>query len=429
MKILGVNIIIFFVISSCLRAQSSFEKNFIDQSMRVDFILAGNNMNQNAYVFEIKQEPFWGGSKVGLIDQFKYGEYRFYIVSKESGDTIYSRGFCTLFEEWRTTLEATLCNKAFYQSITFPFPKNKVILSVDERKKDGSYNTILRHEINPKNDNIRIVEGNQYEAVKIIDHGPSDENLDLTFIAEGYTSDEMNKFKADVLRHAEYLLEQAPFLDLKNKINIWAICSPSFESGPSEPEQKNWKRTAVNSSFNTFYIDRYLETTDVRSLRDIAASAPYDHIVVLVNSKRYGGGGIYNHFSIGTSDHSLSEKVLMHEIGHGLFGLADEYYTSDVAYQNYFDLKTEPWQPNITTLVDFESKWKNKVTESTLIPTPTNSKHNELTGVFEGGGYVAKGIYRPAINCRMKSNEAKGFCEVCTGAGQQMIEFLTQKTK
>jgi len=426
MQKLLVNIIIFFGITSCLSAQSSFDSHFEDKSMRVDIILAGNNHHQSAYIIDIKQEPYWGGSKKGLIDQFNYGEYRFHVIDNTTNDTVFSRGFCTLFEEWRTTVEAEHSEKAFYQTVTFPFPKNKVTFVLNERLKDGSFSMLLRQNIDPSDDNIRHTATGHFEVVPIFENGPSEEMVDLAFIAEGYTENELKKFKTDVQKHAEYLLNQSPFSEKKNLFNIWAVCSPSRDSGPSEPGKKKWRETAVNSSFNTFYVDRYLETADVRSIRDIAAEAPYDHIVVLVNSKRYGGGGIYNHFSVGTSDHPLSEKVLIHEIGHGLFGLADEYYTSDVAYQNFFDLKREPWQPNITTLVNFDSKWKHLLSPDIPVPTPMDSDYINATGAFEGGGYVSKGVFRPEVNCRMKSNEAKGFCKVCIESGNKMIKFLTQ---
>lgn len=426
MKFLIVNIINFFLITSCLTAQSSFDLNFENKSMRIDMIFAGDNKDQAAYIIDIIKEPYWGGSKTSLIDVFNYGEYRFYITDNESHDTIYSRGFCTLFEEWRTTKEAKTSKRAFYHSVVFPYPKSDVNFILQTRKKDGTYDDLYRQTIKPKDPNIKIINKPSYEVIPIINHGNTEKILDLTFIAEGYRKNEMQKFQNDVKKQATYLLSQSPFKEAKNKINVWAICSPSVDKGPSEPEKNNWRNTAINASFNTFYIDRYLESYDVKSIRNIASAAPYDHIIVLVNSDRYGGGGIYNHFSIGTSDHNLSKQVLMHEIGHGLFGLADEYYTSDVAYQNFFDLSTEPWQPNITTLVNFESKWLNLLPTNQAIPTPGKEIHKNKIGVFEGGGYVAKGVYRPAYNCRMKSNEADGFCEVCAQSGIKMINFLTK---
>lgn len=420
-----VKIIIFFGITSHITAQSAFISRFEDKSMRIDIILAGNKQEQSAYIKEIKQEPFWGGSKNNLIDQFNYGEYRYYVIDKSSKDTLFSRGFCTLFEEWRTTEEAKNTQKAFYQTVTFPYPRNPFLFVLEERHKNGHFSTLLQQNIDPKNENIRKTHVCHYEVIPIITNGSSDKMVDLVFIAEGYTQYEMKKFRKDVVKHANYLMSQPPFLQNKDRFNIKAICSPSLQSGPSEPTKARWHQTAVNSSFNTFHVDRYLESTDVKAIRDIAAAAHYDHIVVLVNSSRYGGGGIYNHFSLGTSDHPLASKVLIHEIGHGLFGLADEYYTSDVAYQNFFNLKIEPWQPNITTLVDFDSKWKHLLSPDVPVPTPATSAYEHVTGVFEGGGYVAKGVYRPAKDCRMKSNEAKGFCKVCIDAANKMIHFLT----
>lgn len=426
MKKTLVNIILFFGLTSCIIAQSFYDSHFKDNSMRIDLILAGNVNQQNAYIMDIKQEPYWGGSKIGLIDPFNYGEYRFLILDQSTRDTLYTRGFCTLFEEWRTTEEAKHIRKAFYQTVNFPYPKNEVSFILQERLKNGTFSTLLEQNIDSNDTNIRQTSTGKYEVAKIINNGDPHKMTDLVFIAEGYTSDEMEKFKADVKRHADYLLEQPPYSNNKNKFNIWAVCSPSKDSGPSQPTKNEWKETAVQSSFNTFYVERYLETTDVKSIRDIAAEAPYDHIVVLVNSERYGGGGIYNHFSLGTSDNPKALTVMIHELGHGLFGLADEYYTSDVAYQDYYDYSVEPWNPNITTLVDFESKWKYLLDKKTPIPTPDDKKYENKVGVFEGGGYVEKGIYRPAVDCRMKSNEAEGFCPTCIEAGDKMIKFICQ---
>ncbi|MCU4157563.1 peptidase M64 [Carboxylicivirga sp. A043] len=418
-------IISFLLFAACSKAQSGFEKYFKNQSMRVDLVLAGNKHMQSAYLLELKQEPYWGGSTLKLVDELGYGEYHFTIKDKASDEIIYSRGFCTLFEEWRTTEEAKSINKAFYQTVTFPYPKDEVIFTLNERKKDGTYSALITMVINPDDTNIRKEAVPDYEVVKVVDNGEAANMVDFTFIAEGYQLNEMAKFKADVKEMADYILSMEPYKSQQHKFNFWAVCSPSKDSETDNPRKDKWVSTAVNSSFNTFYIDRYLETGDVISIRDIAACAPYDHICVLVNTEKYGGGGIYNHFSIGTSDHPKAKEVMLHEIGHGFGGLADEYYTSDVAYQNFFDLNVEPWQPNITTLVNFESKWKHLVDENTPIPTPVNKEYEDVCGVFEGGGYVEKGVYRPAVNCRMKTNEAKGFCPACQAALTKMIEFVT----
>ena len=394
--------------------------------MRVDLVLAGNKHVQHAYLLKLKQEPYWGGSLNNTIDTLGYGEYKMVISDKATDMPLYSRGFCTLFEEWRTTEEAQNTNKAFYQTLTFPYPKKAVVLTLDERKKDGSFSNLMTLVIDPDDSNIEKGVEDNYEVVKVVDNGDEANCVDFVFVAEGYTLEQINKFKADVKSMADYILSQEPYLSHKHRFNFWAVCSPSEQQGTDNPKKNHWVKTAVNSSFNTFYIDRYLETSDVFSIRDIAALAPYDHICVLVNSDKYGGGGIYNHFSIGTADHAMAKEVMLHEIGHGFAGLADEYYTSDVAYQNFFDLNVEPWQPNITTMVNFESKWKHLVDKDTPVPTPATKDYKNTIGVFEGAGYVSKGVYRPAINCRMKTNEAEGFCPACKAAITNMINFVTQ---
>ncbi|WP_430810149.1 MULTISPECIES: M64 family metallopeptidase [unclassified Carboxylicivirga] len=429
MRTLALSLFVLLTLTTCMRAQTLFEQYFDRGSMRVDFVLAGNADEQSAYLLELRKEPYWGGAHHNLIDSLGYGEYRFSLKDKDSGRKLYSRGFCTLFEEWRTTAEAQSLNKAFYQSLTFPYPKAEVTFCLEERKKDGSYQPLMSMDIDPSDTNIRKERVQHYEVVKVVDNGDETTHVDLVFVAEGYTLAEMATFKADVAEMADYILSQSPYKEHRDKFNFWAVCSPSLDAGTDNPRKDEWAKTAVNASFNTFYIDRYLETNDVLSIRDIAACAPYDHVCVLVNSDKYGGGGIYNHFSIGTAHHALSKEVMLHEIGHGFAGLADEYYTSDVAYQNFFDLKVEPWQPNITTMVNFEAKWKHLLAENTPIPTPTNEAYANVTGVFEGGGYVAKGVYRPAINCRMKSNEASGFCEACQAAITRMIYFLTDRNE
>lgn len=425
MKIFLINFIIFLIVSGCLNAQSGFDLHFDEGSMRVDLVFAGDTQSQSVYLLNVKHEPHWGGSRHNLIDQMNLGDYRFHIIDKNRQDTLYSRGFSTLFEEWRTTPEALSVAKAFHQTVTFPYPKNCFIFSLEARNQQGVFEPCFTTEMHPNNKNIQKEHSSDMGVQRIIHNGSPDQNLDLVFIAEGYKSSQMQKFEQDVHRLATYLLKQTPFDEFQERINVWAVCSPSEEEGTDIPGKKKWVNTAVNSSFNTFNIDRYLETEDVINIRNYAACAPYDHIIVLVNSNRYGGGGIYNHFSIVTADHAISEKVFVHELGHGLAGLADEYYTSDVAYENFFNLAVEPWQPNLTTLVDFEKKWKNQLPADLPIPTPDQSKYQDQIGVFEGGGYVKKGIYRSAINCRMKSNEAEGFCPVCQEAIRRTITFIT----
>jgi hypothetical protein len=236
----------------------------------------------------------------------------------------------------------------------------------------------------------------------------------------------MDSFKEDCERFAGYLFNSSPFRENKNKFNIWGIEAPSAESGTDIPKEDIWKKTLVNSTFYTFDLERYLMTYDNKTLRNIASNAPYDQIYILVNSDKYGGGSIYNHYSMSVTKNKYFEFIVTHEFGHGFASLADEYYTSDVAYQNFYPLDVEPTDPNLTTLVDFDSKWKDLVEDGTPIQTPDTDEYKNKVGVFEGGGYMEKGIYRPAHDCSMKSIKVDNFCPVCKRAIKQMIDFYTE---
>ncbi|MEO8399043.1 MAG: M64 family metallopeptidase, partial [Ignavibacteriaceae bacterium] len=212
----------------------------------------------------------------------------------------------------------------------------------------------------------------------------------------------------------------------KNKFNILGIEAPSEESGTDIPPKNIWKKTLFMTKFYTFDLDRYLMTIDNKDIRDAASNVPYDQIVLLVNTEMYGGGAIYNHYSVAVSDNNYSEYIFIHEFGHGFASLGDEYYDSDVAYKDFYSSDVEPLDPNLTTLVNFDSKWKDLVDPSTPIPTPVEDKYIDKVGAFEGGGYVEKGVYRPAYDCTMKSISINNFCPVCKRAIQQMIDFYSE---
>jgi hypothetical protein len=247
----------------------------------------------------------------------------------------------------------------------------------------------------------------------------------------------MDLFYQDAQIACDALFEHEPFKKLKDKFNIVAVASPSKDSGVSIPGQGIWKSTAVDSHFNTFYSDRYLTSNHVKQIHDWLAGIPYEHIIILANTDTYGGGGIYNSYTLTTAHHSMFRPVVVHEFGHSFGGLADEYaYTDDPSNQYPYDI--EPWEPNITTLVDFDSKWKDLVSKKTEIPTkpldstPDKNGHYKegvftKVGVYEGGGYTKKGIYRPTTECRMKINEAPVFCPVCQRALERLIRFYTEE--
>ena len=411
------------LLSIVMSAQVLFDEHFTDRTMRFDFMLAGNSTSTKVYPVSFREEPFWGGSLTNLTDPFGYGNFRYEIFDAASGNLIYSRGFCTLYQEWQTTAEAKQMERSFHEVATFPFPKNRVNFVLSIRGRDGLFTRLYETAIDPASYFITREKPDGSLASRIYGSGDPHTSLDIAFIAEGYTRGEMEKFRADVKRLADILFQEAPFDKYQDRINIWAVEASSQESGTDVPGEGIYVNTALNASYYTFDVDRYLTTQDIRTVNNYAAAAPHDQIVVLINSPRYGGGGVYNYYSAVTSDHQFTPQVFTHEFGHGFAGLADEYYSSEVAYEEFYPLNVEPWEPNITTRVNFDAKWKDMIARSVPVPTPNDKRYTGVTGLFEGGGYSAKGIYRPSFDCRMKSNQAETFCEVCQRALEEMILF------
>lgn len=406
-------------------SQEKFDQYFEDGSLRVDFIFAGDAQSEVIYLDKLKKEPFWGGSKVNLLDQFEYGEYKFEVVDLESDKLIYSRGFCTMFEEWQTTTEASETKRSFMQTVIFPFPKTEVGFKLYSRDWDGKFQLVYETNIDPKNYFINP-EHQNWKYKKIVDNGDPAEKVDLVILAEGYTVEEMGKFEKDAKQLIDYMFIQEPFKEYKSHFNIWLVKSESKESGTDIPGKGIYKKTVLNSNFYTFDSERYLTTMDVFAVRDAAAVVPYDDICIVVNSEKYGGGGVYNHYALTSANHQLSNQVFVHEFGHSFAGLGDEYYTSSTSYNDFFNLEIEPWQPNLTTLTDFSKKWESLVKEETPIPTMRKDENENTVGVYEGGGYVSKGMYSPYMDCRMKSNKPGYFCPVCRDAIVKMILFKSK---
>ncbi|RUT73091.1 M64 family metallopeptidase [Ancylomarina longa] len=403
--------------------QNLFEKNFENKTLRIDYVMGGDADTQTVFLKEMKKEPFWGGSKKNLIDPFGYGNFRFKLLDAESHELLYSKGFNSLFQEWQTTAEAKELKRAFYQVNVMPFPKRPVLFVLEWRNKQGKMKQIFQYRIDPKNYFIRKEVPTPVHSTLVSGNGDPSESIDVAFIAEGYTANEMDKFKADVKRLSGYIFDVAPFDKYKDRFNIYALESISKDSGTDIPGDSIYKNTAVNTSFYTFDIKRYLTTVDIKALHDIAANVPYDQIYVVINTDLYGGGGFYNYYTSCSADNKLSYEVSSHEFGHGFVGLADEYYNSSVAYDGFYNPEVEPWEPNLTTLVDFGKKWKNLMDKDTPIPTPRTEAFKNKIGVYEGGGYVSKGVYSPYQDCKMKSNKMKKFCPVCENAVEKMILY------
>lgn len=409
-----------------LQGQTVYEKYFTDKVLRFDFMLAGNSTETAVYPVGMKEEPYFSGSRQNLVDPFNYGNFRYEVFDSAGDVLIYSRGFCTLFQEWQTTEEALTTDRSFYEVATMPFPKNEIRFVLSIRGKNGNFSRLYETSIDPDDFYIRREKPVSARFSRIYGTGDPALSVDLAFIAEGYRADEMEKFRNDVKKLSGVLVAEPPFNEYRDLINIWAVEAVSEDSGTDVPGERIYVNTVLNSSFYTFGTDRYLTTTDIKAVNDFASIVPHDNIIVLINSNRYGGGGVYNYYSGTTSGHQLSPVVFIHEFGHGFAGLADEYYTSDVAYNDFYPISVEPWEPNITTLVSFESKWKNLISNETPMPTPAVEKYKNTVGLFEGAGYSARGIFRAETDCRMKSNGPRGYCTVCREAVRKMIEFYTR---
>ena len=407
------SIIIYLVINTItvisFSQDKSFDSYFTRERLRLDIIFAGDQSNQHCFLEAMYREPEWGGSTTNLVEEFGYGEYN-YRVEDKNGNIIFSKGFNSLFQEWRTTPEAKTLKRAMKGSYVIPFPKAGVNVIFSERNKaDGLFRDIASFPVDPNDNSISAGKTHDFASSLLYEGGKPYQKVDLAFIAEGYTSEQMSKFREDSKRFAGYLFEMEPYKSRKSDFNIWIVESVSDESGTDIPHQDTWARTALSSTFYTFGIDRYLTAPDQSKVASAASQVPYDALYVIVNTEKYGGGGIYNFYGLSMSDHKLSAEVFVHELGHSFAGLGDEYYSSEVAYEDFYDLNREPWEPNLTTKIDFRSKWEDLF------------KKGEA-GLFEGGGYMSKGIFRPAADCRMKSNTSSGFCPVCTRAINIMID-------
>ena len=402
-----------------------FDQYFENHSLRLDYIHSGD-IDSEFYAFKkFKKEEYWGGSHTKMLETFEYGKYFVKVFDQKTSKLIYSRGYGSLFHEWSTTDEAKKFNKSFEETVTMPFPKNIVTIKLYSRNKSMEFDEEFSIAFNPNKTAYLKNNDQKKPVIDIHISGTSDKKVDMVILPEGYTKDELGKFVNDSHVLIEKLFAYAPYTKNKDKFNVKAVWIPSEESGSDNPNAKIEVNTALNTSFNTLYSDRYCMTLDYHTVRDYAANAPYDQIYILVNTDKYGGGAIYNFYSVSVSGNLRSPKVFIHEFGHAFAGLADEYAYED-SFENMYDKNVEPWEANITTLVDFNSKWKNMVMKNTPIPTSITGKFKGEIGAFEGAGYITKGVYRPRLDCMMRSFDGDVFCEVCSKAIEDMIKFYSE---
>lgn len=408
----------------------SFEEFFADKTLRADYLFTGNKKNQSVVLDELKSMDGWAGRRSNLDKLPLSGNGQLTMVDKATGVVIYRTSFSSLFQEWLGENEAETLSKGYENTFLMPFPKKETLVTVELFNARHEVSASFTHTVRPDDILIKKIGHNNVTEHKYLLKSGSPENcIDVVIMAEGYSREDMQMFYSDAQKACDAIFSHSPFKENKNHFNVVAVGSESIDSGVSIPRENVWKSTAVSSHFDTFYSDRYLTSSNVNDIHDLLAGIPYEHIIILANTDTYGGGGIYNSFTLTTAHHSKFEPVVVHEFGHSFGGLADEYAYTD-APSPLYPYDVEPWEQNITTLVDFESKWSDMLPKGFASPTKItkdNYSSTEALGVYEGAGYSMKGIYRPVPDCRMRTNEAKAFCPVCQRALQRLIDFYTEK--
>lgn len=410
-----------------LFVSAQFDNYFTEASLRVDYCLTGNHDGTTFSLKELIREPYWSGSKTNLIDSLEFGNYIVKVFEAGTDNLLFSKGYQNLYGEWTSTLEAQKLTKTFEESVIVPFPKVEIDIALLRKTWEGQLVEGMRLTVNPNDYFIR-----EYDNLNLpvydawIGNKDITKAVDIVILPEGYTQAEMGKFVKDCDFFVKSLFSYAPYDRYRESFNVRGVMAPSAESGCTMPGDHIYKNTAMRFSFWTFDSERYCMSTDNRDIRDLAGQVPYDQIYVLVNTEKYGGGGIYNFYCSSAASNNYSSDVIIHEFGHGFAGLADEYYTDETGYDHMYNLKVEPWEPNLTTLKDFSNKWGDMMDKDTPVPTPRKRQYVRTIGVFEGGGYEAKGMYSPYMDCLMKTFKGHEFCPVCQRAIERMILYYSK---
>ena len=421
-------ILVLFLISFAGMAKAqTFSDYFVDKTLRIDYQLSGDARSQAIYMDELSSLPQWAGRRVHLSQLPLKGNGQVVVTDSLSGARIYAQSFSSLFLEWLSTDEAKHVSKSFEHTVLVPMPKRTVKIETTICNSFGKVTASIVHFVNPADILIHAKGVTHIPEHKYLQQGGRYEDcIDVAIVGEGYTAAEMSTFYADAQVACESLFSHEPFMSMKNRFNIVAVATPSIDSGVSIPHKKEWKNTVFMSHFDTFYSDRYLTTTHLKAVNDALAGIPYEQIIVLANTDNYGGGGVYNDITLTAAHHYKFRPVVVHEFGHAFGGLGDEYWYDGDVMDDTYPLTVEPWEPNITTRVNFASKWQDMIVKGTPIPTPAQDKNIYSVGLYQGAGYSAKGLYRPSYDCRMRTNECSKFCPVCQRALKRMIDFYTR---
>lgn len=391
-----------------------FDSYFTDATLRIDYIFAGNSKQQWIALDQLNRIPRWYGKRQHLAELPVEGNGQITVRDHRSGAIVYRNSFSTLFQEWLSYPEAETTTRSFENVFLIPYPKDTVDVTVGLKNNRREVTASMTHTVVPTDILIRhIGENSVTPYVTLQQARDTSRCIHIAFLAEGYKQEEMATFEADCRTATEALFAHEPFKSMRDRFNVVAVEAPSQESGTSEPGKGVWKDTPLRSHFDTFYSDRYLTTLHLKALHDCLAGTPYEHIIVLVNTENYGGGGILNSYNLAMAHHKAFKPVVVHEFGHSFAGLADEYaYEAEQIPMYPHDI--EPWEPNITTQVNFHNKWENLIGKE------------EGVGLYEGAGYSLKGVWRGCKDCRMRTNEHPIFCPVCQQALTRLINFYTE---
>ncbi|MCP4902737.1 MAG: peptidase M64, partial [bacterium] len=382
--LLGVFVLLTASIGS---AADLFSTHFTDETLRIDYFHSGDAQSETATLDRLLRQGQWAGSRSHLIDESRLGSYAVEVREKSTDLLIFSRGFDSYFAEYQTTGAATSGTaRTYHESVLVPFPQHPVSIALVKRPRTGSTREISRFDVDPHSPLIALEPPRQGATiVEELVNGDVHSKVDIAFIGEGYTEADTKLFKQDLKRLSSALLAQEPFSAQRRSFNIRGVLAPSNHAGCDEPTRGIYRDTALAASFNSLGSSRYLLTEDNRALRDIAANVPYDALIIMVNHQRYGGGGIYNFYCVFTAHNHWSSYLLVHEFGHSFTGLADEYYTSSVAYNDFYPRGVEPAEPNITALLEPGNlKWKDLVSDGTSLPTPwEKASFDELENSYQ----------------------------------------------
>jgi hypothetical protein len=455
------------------QAGPGFDDLFTGATLRFDYVHAGTHDEEHIAPEDVRLEGPWPGSRTRLVDDTNLGKYLFEVVDRATNRAIYSRGFSSIYGEWETTGEARRAWGSFHESARFPEPQGVVQLVLKKRGDDGAFREIFSRELDPQSRFVdRSALAPRGTVLVQFENGPPSEKVDLLVLSSGYTAEQREKFEVDLQRVLIALFGTEPFASRKDDFNVRGIHVPSPEAGISNPRKDVWRDDPLGLSFNAFDSDRYVLTYDNQAVRDVAAQAPYDTMVMLFNDRKYGGGGIYGLWSTTAADSSEAAYLFVHEFGHSFAGLADEYYSSQVSYEEFQPAGVEPWEPNVTILSDPETlKWRSMMEPGTPLPTPWDQaaydkidvayqktraelrarkaseseaealfdqvraatrpmlegqQHFGEIGAFEGAMYKAKGFYRSEVDCIMFTRNPTWYCRVCRAGIERVIDLYSR---